>query len=217
MTVSKGITGQEKKPHLEFENALWENGILWIAGIDEAGRGALAGPVVSAAVILPKTVGLEKKLVGVRDSKLMSERDRISWAEKIKTVAVSWSIGIASAEEIDNLGIVPATRLAFSRALAELNVCPDCLLLDYIQLPDSPLAQVSLTKGDRYSMSIAAASILAKTSRDLMLVELDSQFPGYGFAKHKGYGTAEHLGALEKLGPSSTHRYSFAPLRHVDD
>ena len=217
MTVSMGIIKQNKYPHLEFENVLWENGILWIAGIDEAGRGALAGPVVSAAVILPMIVDLDKKLDGVRDSKLMSEKDRTKWAVEIKRVAVSWSIGFASAEEIDHIGIVPATRLASSRALAQLNVCPECLLLDYLQLPNSPFAQVSLPKGDQCSMSIAAASILAKTSRDSMLVEMDTQFPGYGFAKHKGYGTAEHFRALERLGPCSTHRYSFAPLRLAYD
>ena len=210
------LTQWSANPHLEFENALWENGILTIAGIDEAGRGALAGPVVAAAVILPIIKGLSAKLIGVRDSKLMSPTDRSKWAEEIKVIAASWSIGSASAKEIDHIGILDATRLASIRAIERLGMCPECLLLDYIEIPNIHLAQVSLTKGDRVSLSIAAASILAKTNRDAMLCELDIQFPGYGFSRHKGYGTREHLQALDEIGPSPFHRYSFAPLRYFN-
>lgn len=213
MTDKTNLIQHLANPHLEFESVLWDNGILSIAGIDEAGRGALAGPVVAAAVILSKSNGLSEKLFGVRDSKLMSATDRSKWAEEIKAIAASWSIGTATAKEIDTIGILPATRLASLRAIKRLGLCPDCLLLDYIEIPNTPLAQVSLTKGDQISLSIAAASILAKTNRDAMLVELDIQYPGYGFSRHKGYGTPEHLQALDKLGPSSLHRYSFAPLR----
>ncbi len=200
-------------PNLDFENALWENDVLWIAGIDEAGRGALAGPVAAAAVILPKITSLQSDLCGVRDSKLMTPTQRVYWAKEIEALAVSWAVGFASVKEIDSIGILPATRLASTRAVEGLTVCPDCLLLDYLQLPNSNLAQVSLPKGDRCSLSIAAASILAKTSRDAILLEMDSQIPGYGFAKHKGYGTPEHIRALESLGPSIVHRHSFAPIR----
>lgn len=200
-------------PHLQHENALWENGALWVAGIDEAGRGALAGPVAAAAVILPKLKNLEQDLNGVRDSKLMSPAQRSYWQMKIKAFAVTWAVGFATAQEIDSIGILAATRLASIRAVEQLAVCPDCLLLDYLSLPDSVLAQISIPKGDRCSLSIAAASILAKTSRDAILLELEKQIPGYGFAKHKGYGTREHLKALEILGPSPVHRNSFSPIR----
>jgi len=202
-----------EKPHLQHENALWENGALWVAGIDEAGRGALAGPVAAAAVILPKAIDLERDLYGVRDSKLMSPIQRSYWAEEIKDLAVTWAVGFASPQEIDHTGILPATRLASSRAIDLLDVYPDCLLLDYLNLPDTALVQLSIPKGDRCSLSIAAASILAKTSRDAILLELDDQMPGYGFAAHKGYGTQEHLKALEVLGPSPVHRFSFAPIK----
>lgn len=204
-------------PHLQHENALWENGSLWIAGIDEAGRGALAGPVAAAAVILPKIPHLKRNLSGVRDSKLMTPSQRSFWEKKIKEMAVSWAVGFASSQEIDEMGIVPATRLASTRAVDLLDICPDCLLLDYLNLPDNALIQISLPKGDRYSLSIAAASVLAKTSRDAVLIEMEDQFPGYGFAKHKGYGTEEHLVALNSLGPSPAHRLSFAPMRSWSD
>ena len=202
-------------PHLRHESALWANGALWIAGIDEAGRGALAGPVAAGAVVLPKTSGLKQDLAGVRDSKEMSPAARETWSQVIRELAVSCAIGLASAQEIDTLGIVPATRLASSRALKNLDVCPDCLLLDYLNLPGVTITQVSLVKGDMRSLSIAAASILAKTTRDAILVELDERYPGYGFAAHKGYGISSHREAIQNLGPSPVHRFSFAPIRDI--
>jgi ribonuclease HII len=199
-------------PHLRHEAALWANGALWVAGIDEAGRGALAGPVAAAAVILPQMAETALGLEGVRDSKQMTPTQRETWAVAIRQTAVACAVGLASPQEIDVQGIVPATRLAAKRALAALGVCPDCLLLDYLHLPQVDLPQVSLVKGDRRSLSIAAASVLAKTSRDAILVELDGRYPGYGFGAHKGYGTQAHLDALRDLGPSPVHRRSFAPL-----
>jgi len=200
------------QPHLRHEAALWANGALWVAGIDEAGRGALAGPVAAAAVILPQMVESALGLEGVRDSKQMTPAQRETWAVVIRQTAVACGVGLASSQEIDAQGIVPATRLAAIRALAALGVCPDCLLLDYLHLPQVDLPQVSLVKGDRRSLSIAAASVLAKTSRDAILVVLDEAYPGYGFEAHKGYGTQAHLEALRNLGPSPVHRRSFAPI-----
>jgi ribonuclease HII len=200
-------------PHLRHENALWVNGALWIAGIDEAGRGALAGPVAAAAVILPRLSSLTLDLEGVRDSKKMTPIQRESWMVVIKDTAVTYGLGLASAQEIDNHGIIPATRIAVTRAINDLAIFPDCLLLDYLNLPDISILQVSLIKGDMRSLSIAAASVLAKTTRDAILVELDDQYPDYGFAKHKGYGTKSHTEAIKRLGPSPVHRMSFAPIR----
>jgi ribonuclease HII len=204
-----------KHPHLRHENALWANGSLWVAGLDEAGRGALAGPVAAAAVILPQISTIIVELEGVRDSKKMTPNQRESWAQIIQSTAVTYGVGLASTEEIDHFGIIPATRLAMSRAISELAICPDCLLLDYLHLPEVPIAQISLVKGDMRSLSIAAASILAKTERDAVLLTLDEDYPGYGFAKHKGYGTKSHQEALQRLGPSPIHRMSFAPLRNL--
>ena len=143
---------------------------------------------------------------------MMTPVQRSTWAEVIQHTAVTYGIGMASPQEIDQIGIVPATRLAVSRAIDHLAVCPDYLLVDYLNLPTIPIPQISLAKGDVRSLSIAAASILAKTARDALLEKLDEQFPGYGLSAHKGYGTAAHLDALHRLGPSALHRKSFAPL-----
>jgi ribonuclease HII len=199
-------------PNLDHERALWANGALWVAGIDEAGRGALAGPVAAAAVILPQIVSFTKELRGVRDSKMMTPAQRESWSHAIQECVVSFGIGLASAGEIDTLGILPATCMAASRAIQALKIVPDHLLLDYLLLPDISIQQTSIIKGDMVSLSIAAASILAKTSRDAILVELDDQYPGYGFARHKGYGTTAHFEAIHQLGPSPVHRMTFAPI-----
>jgi ribonuclease HII len=200
-------------PDLSFETELWANGRRHIAGIDEAGRGALAGPVAAAALILPQLLNIKAKLSGVRDSKQMTPNQRENWVRVLRAIALAWGVGFASHEEIDALGILPATRLAARRALESLAVRPDHLLLDYLKLADVDLPQTSLVKGDCRSLSIAGASILAKTARDALMRELDGQYPGYGFATHKGYGTAAHLGALARLGPCPEHRLSFAPLR----
>jgi len=203
-----------ERPDLSFERRLWAKGIRLIAGVDEAGRGALAGPVAAGAVVLPwNSLDLEENLMGVRDSKVMTPKDRQRWAEVIKAIALAWAVGLASAREIDNLGIVPATYLAASRALAKLRVSVEHILVDYITLPDVDVEQTPLVKGDARSLSIASAAILAKTTRDALLVELDGQYPGYQFARNKGYGTEAHRKAIKRLGPCAQHRRTFSPVR----
>ena len=203
-------------PDLSLEMAFWKLGIASVGGIDEAGRGAWAGPVAAAVVILPEDPGLTTKLGGVRDSKLMTPPQRTLWAGVIKSVAQAWAVGMASHEEIDRIGILPATRLAAGRAIQGLGCMPDALVLDWLVLPQVLLPQVSMIKGDNRSLSIASASVLAKTGRDALLVELDELYPNYGFAKHKGYGTAAHLAALKAHGPCPIHRMSFRPLKTED-
>lgn len=200
------------EPDLTFEVALWAAGIPTIAGIDEAGRGALAGPVVAAAVILPPEEKVVTYLQGVRDSKQLTAAQRETAREKILNHVTDWGVGIASSEEIDQAGILPATRLAACRALQALRALPSHLLLDYLFLPDVPVPQTALIKGDRRSLSIAAASILAKTTRDALLRELELTYPGYGFAAHKGYGTQAHRNAIRQLGVCPAHRLSFELL-----
>jgi ribonuclease HII len=199
-------------PNLAFEAKFWASGISKVAGIDEAGRGALAGPVAAAVVILPPEPGIARELHGVRDSKQMTSAQRESWAQTIREIALAFGVGMASSAEIDTLRIIPATRLAAQRALAKLSIDPDHLLIDYLFLPDISTPQTSLIKGDARSLSIAAASILAKTSRDNLLTQMDKQYPGYGLAEHKGYGTISHHQAIERLGPTNFHRMSFTPL-----
>jgi ribonuclease HII len=196
-------------PDLSFEAELWREGCTCVAGIDEAGRGALAGPVAAAAVILPPRVELAAALEGVRDSKEMTPDARQFWAKRIRRVARAWAVGFASNLEIDALGIVPATRLAIQRALDLLSEAPEHLLVDYLDLPDCCLVQTPLVKGDARSLSIAAASVLAKTSRDAFLRQLEWVYPGYGLAGHKGYGTLAHRQAIQRLGPSPIHRLTF--------
>lgn len=200
-------------PNFSFEIPLWALGTQYVAGVDEAGRGPLAGPVAAAAVIFPAKPELMAILNGVRDSKELLPALREAWCQRIKEVALGWGVGFAAHTEIDACGIVYATRLAASRALRACKIDPQHLLLDYIFLPDDPLPQTALIKGDARSLSIAAASILAKTARDAHLVELGERYPGYGFAENKGYGTPAHLEALARLGPSAVHRRSFGPVR----
>jgi len=197
-------------PDLTFEQALWRQGFLRVAGLDEAGRGALAGPVYAAGVVLPPdSDGIAQDLEGVRDSKQLSPQQRERLAPIIQSRALAWSVGWAEAAEIDQLGIAPATRLAFCRALEGLRMPAEHLLLDYFRLPEVELAQTVLVKGDQRSLSIACASILAKTARDARMREEEVHFPGYGFAQNKGYGTAKHRAALELLGTCPLHRRSF--------
>ena len=203
-------------PDLTIESSLWHRKFVHLAGIDEAGRGALAGPVAAGAAILPTNQAAATQLAGVRDSKQMTANQRNAWAVKIREVALAWSVGMASSQEIDDLGIVQATVLAARRALAALCIPPDHLLLDGSLSIAGPIPQTTLVKGDCRSLSIAAASVLAKTTRDALLEKLDLDWPGYGFAAHKGYGTAFHLSALDQLGPTPHHRHSFAPLKLVD-
>ena len=202
-----------EKPTLEYENQLWEDGFRVIAGLDEAGRGAWAGPVFAAAVVLPTDNRVLDLLNGVRDSKCMTPKQRERWRGCIQSASVAWTIGSASHLEIDETGIVPATCLAMQRAIDQLVYEPNYLLVDYIHIRDCSCPQLSLPKGDCQSLSIAAASVLAKTARDEYMIQLDQQFPGYGFAQHKGYGTAQHRSAVEKLGPCIVHRRSFNPIK----
>ncbi len=201
-------------PSLAYEMHLWGRGYRRIAGLDEVGRGAWAGPVVAAAVILsPHDPLLWQRLAGVRDSKQLGPRQREVLLGTIQEHAVALGIGAVPPTEIDTLGIVTATRRAMALAVRDLAPQPDSLLIDYLSLPDVPLPQHSLPKGDARVLSIAAASIIAKVSRDRMMVEFHDRFPGYGFADHKGYGTAQHHSALETLGPCAIHRLSFAPVQ----
>lgn len=200
-------------PNLELERQLWDAQLFHIAGIDEAGRGPLAGPVVVAAIILPPERKVILELSGVRDSKQMTSSQRESWTSRIQECALTVGVGQASPKEIDALRIVPATQLAAQRALAALSIEPQHLLLDYLFLENISIPQTSLVKGDARSLSIAAASVLAKTSRDALMIELDEKYPGYALAKNKGYGTKAHRQAIVKLGPSPIHRMSFAPIK----
>ncbi len=197
-------------PDLRFEKRLWQSGLTLLAGMDEAGRGALAGPVAAAAVILPPNPRLSRTLRGARDSKQMTPPGRARWAQVIKETARAWSLGWASSDEIDSLGVSAASRLAAERALAALPLRPDHLLTDFRLHPDTDLPLTSLVKGDQRSLTIACASILAKTARDALMRDLDGQYPEYGFARHKGYGTAGHRAAIERLGHSPIHRKTFS-------
>ena len=203
-------------PDLRFERCLWESGFLHVAGLDEAGRGAWAGPVSAGAAILPPDVAIIDRLVDVRDSKQMTPAERAYWAEEIKNQALAWGVGFASSQEIDQMGIVPATRLAMVRALEHLPIAPQHLLIDALRLPDIPLPQTPLIKGDARSVSIAAASVLAKTARDAWMVQASDQYPDYGFSRHKGYGTVVHQAALRLLGPCPIHRFCFEPVKNIN-
>ena len=184
-----------------------------VAGLDEAGRGAWAGPVVAAAVILPlDDPALSERLLGVRDSKLCTPHQRDALYERVRQVAVSWAVGAVPASRIDRIGIVCAVREAMGQALARLDLLADALIIDALHLPSVQLPQRSIVKADRKCLSVAAASIVAKVTRDREMIALDEGYPGYGLAQHKGYGTSLHQLALQRMGPSNTHRWSFAPI-----
>ncbi|OGO12965.1 MAG: ribonuclease HII [Chloroflexi bacterium RBG_13_68_17] len=209
----RGRPPAEQQPSLVMEQALRAHGFACIAGLDEAGRGAWAGPLTAAAVILPlENAGLAGLLIGVRDSKIMTARQRTRWAESIRQVALAWAVGEASVDEVDGLGPLRASRLAMTRALNGLRLQPVHLLIDHLCLPEVTLPQTALPHGDALVLSIAAASVLAKVSRDQEMVSLDCAFPDYGFGRHKGYGTPQHRHALQRLGPSAVHRRSYAPV-----
>lgn len=176
-----------------------------ICGIDEAGRGPLAGPVVAGAAILPKDL----TILYLNDSKKLSEKRREELFLEVKEKAVSWSVGIASPERIDEINILQATYEAMRQAIAGLHAVPDILLNDAVTIPGIDIRQIPIIKGDAKSVSIAAASVLAKVSRDHMMVEYDTLYPEYGFAKHKGYGTAAHIAAIKEFGPTPIHRRTF--------
>jgi len=203
-------------PSLIYEQRLWDAGYHRVAGLDEAGRGSWAGPVVAAAVILPPDQPrLAEILSGVRDSKTLTAARREALLKAIEQQALAWGVGAVSPGEIDARGIVSATRKAMSLALEALSPPADYLLIDHLSLPDQPLPQTSLPRGDALILSIAAASIVAKVSRDRLMVDLDAQFPGYRFGQHKGYGTQQHQAALASIGPCIAHRLSFTPLQRL--
>ncbi len=187
----------------QFEREYASHGV--ICGIDEAGRGPLAGPVVAAAVILP----LDHDFLYLNDSKKVTEKRREVLFDEIREYAIGYGIGMASPDEIDEINILQADYLAMKRALAQLSVKPDVLLNDAVIIPGVTGEQVSIIKGDAKSVSIAAASILAKVTRDRIMVSYDDMYPEYGFAKHKGYGTKQHSDAIRAYGPCPIHRKSF--------
>lgn len=196
-------------PTFRLERELIAQGFSLIAGVDEAGCGCWAGPVVAAAVILP----LDSRIGLIRDSKTLSLSQRQRVMEKLKSKAVAWAVGVASHEEIDRLNIRNAGVLAMRRAVEGLNVKPHYVLTDAFQIPGLDVPCKNIINGDREIKSIAAASVIAKMERDLLLQELDAAYPGYGFAEHKGYGTKRHQEALKRLGPSPIHRMSYKPLK----
>jgi ribonuclease HII len=197
-------------PGLNHEQDLWHQGVFLVAGIDEAGRGAWAGPVMAGAVILPNDPDLAIKLAGVRDSKKMTALQREHWALVIKSLSLAWSIGGCSAAEIDQIGILPANRLAMARSIEWLAPSPSYHLFDFIHWKDCPYPGLKLVRGEMQSLSIAAASVLAKTARDQAMRQFDLEYPDYGFSRHKGYGTAMHFQAIQRLGLCEIHRKSFS-------
>jgi ribonuclease HII len=218
-------------PTFEPEQEYWQQGITLLAGIDEAGMGALAGPVVAAAVVFDSSGGTQKSKrksqnygvassdnVLVRDSKTLSARQREKAAGWIKGHALAWAVGVASVEEITSLNIRVASHLAMRRAVDRLAVRPDLLLVDGTPAQPHPvIPAVNIVDGDALSLSIAAAGILAKVHRDDLMCRLDRKFPVFGFASHKGYGSVAHLAVLAKLGPCSCHRPTYAPVAAAFD
>jgi ribonuclease HII len=205
--------GRRLSALLAFETELWERGVVHVAGVDEAGVGTLAGPVVAAAAILPAAL----RPRGLDDSKQLDARARERLCAEVKAGAVAWAIGAASPEEVDAINVYQAGLLAMRRAVEGLSVRPEHLLVDARRIPDLTIPQQGIIKGDAKSLSIAAASVIAKVTRDALMVEAEARFPGYGFARHKGYGAPEHLEALRRLGPCAIHRRTFAPVREAID
>lgn len=204
-----------KLPTFIEEKTLINQGYQLIAGVDETGRGPLAGPVVAAAVILPFPLKT-KWLNSVRDSKQLNQTKREYLFHCIHEKAISIGVGMVSAEVIDKQGIAKSSRVAMKIAVEQLSPPPQFLLLDYFKLPELPYPQNGIVHGDTICFSIACASIIAKVSRDQVMVELDKTYPGYGLADHKGYGTKEHLSCLYRLGPSPVHRLSFRPVNDIN-
>ncbi|HKO59797.1 MAG TPA: ribonuclease HII [Pyrinomonadaceae bacterium] len=204
--------GQRLHTLLRFEIELWGDGYALVAGVDEAGMAPLAGPVVAGAVILPQNY----KLRGLNDSKKILDAEmRETLAAQIKQDAVCWAVGVAEVEEIDRINIYHAGLLAMQRAVQGLTCLPDFVLVDARKIPNCPAPQRGIIRGDALSASIAAASVIAKTTRDAHMLEMDSMYSGYGFASHKGYPTPEHCRALKELGALPIHRRSFGRVRQV--
>ena len=219
--MALGVGSEQPSGFRAFEAEGYARGFKVIAGVDEAGRGPLAGPVVAAAVILPREFSHPE----IKDSKLLSPKQREKLAPLIQEKAACWALGVVDVDEIDRINILQASLLAMVKALDQLAPIPDCLLIDGNQpiapklflntqfASNSSPYQKTIVKGDRLCLSIAAASIVAKVARDDMMVAFDKQFPEYGFAGHKGYGSAAHLEALRRHGPSPIHRMSYKPVR----
>ena len=202
-------------PTLNEEQAQWKRGYQFIAGVDEAGRGPLAGPVVAAAVILSQEQKNKKWFKMIADSKALTAPRREFLFEYLNRDAITVGVGVIDAVTIDMVGIAKATRLAMQTAVKQLNPQPDYLLIDYFRLPEVKLPQKGVLDGDSLCFSIAAASIVAKVTRDRLMVDLDKMYPGYFFSDHKGYSTEKHLECLKRLGASPIHRHSFQPVRDV--
>ncbi len=196
---------------LQYEKELYEKGYSFICGCDEAGRGPLMGPVVASAVILPKNYELE----GLTDSKQLSEKKREKFFEIIKKDAISYGIGIVSPKEIDEINIYNASRLAMEKAIQELKTKPDYILTDAMPIPNSKIPVKPIIKGDAKSLTIAAASVLAKVTRDHIIYEIDKEYPEYEFKKHKGYPTKRHLELLKLYGPTKDYRFTYGPVRDL--
>jgi ribonuclease HII len=203
--------GQRLRHLLEYERDLWAKGIVHVAGVDEAGMAPLAGPVVAAACILPH----DYRPRGIDDSKQVDRAERERLADDVKRNAIAWAVARAEVEEIDGLNIYRAGLVALTRAVRALGTAPDHLLVDARRLQELRIPQTPIVHGDALSLTIAAASILAKTARDALMAQLDLVHPGYGFARHKGYPTAEHFDALRRLGACAVHRRSFQPVREA--
>lgn len=201
-----------ERPHLRYELALWRAGISRVAGVDEVGRGALAGPLVAAAVVLPPFCEASW-LAELRDSKLLPPARREALAACIRREALAVGVGAVPAAVIDREGLTAANHAAMAAAVASLGCRPDFLLVDAVPLRGLDVDQAAVIDGDACCVSVACAAVVAKVIRDRLMARLDGLVPGYGFARHKGYGTAEHLAAVARLGPSPLHRRSFAPLR----
>lgn len=212
MTPQGELFSAEPFDILAFEKTAARKGFSSVAGIDEAGRGPLAGPVMAAAVILPAGLAI----AGVDDSKKLTPDKREQLFDVIMKQALSVGVGIMTPADIDRINILQATRCAMLAAIQNLSLQPDYLLIDGISTIESAIPQKTIKKGDSLSLSIAAASIIAKVTRDRMMIEMDTQYPGYGFAGHKGYGSATHLDAIRRLGPSPIHRLTFGGVKeHV--
>jgi ribonuclease HII len=201
-------------PTLDQELALHQQGCCFIAGLDEAGRGAWAGPVVAAAVVFPLDApDLPRALFGLRDSKKLTPGQRNRWFERIQAVALATAVGVSPAPLVDEINVVQATRAAMQHAIYRLAVSPNHLLIDYLVLPEISLPQDSFPKAEDISLSVAAASVIAKVTRDRMMVADHTSYPAYGFDQNKGYGTPEHRAALQQVGPCPLHRLSYRPVR----
>lgn len=209
--MKEKLPAKEKIDLLKYEKELYKEGITLIAGTDEAGRGPLVGPVVAAAVILPKNYCLE----GLNDSKQLSEKKREKFYDIIIRDAISVGVGVVDAKTIDEINILEASRLAMKKAIKELKVKPEYILSDAMKLDGINIPYKDIIHGDALSLNIAAASVIAKVTRDRMMVELDKKYPEYGFKKHKGYPTKEHLENVKKYGVLENYRFTYKPIRDL--